>query len=76
MKKISPIQRLKAAHILLNTDTAFDADCINNGVQSVKKGDTKRFTKLIIDLYKVIHPEFCNTHNDDFTREILKNGIN
>ena len=76
-------ERLQIAEELLNTDTAFEADCLTLDIIN-KRPTTPReveFAKLIMRLYRLVHPRFGScihenweNENEKSLAELLKNN--
>lgn len=67
--KLTNTQRLKAINKLLETDTAFEADCYRLGKGQNK--DALLFADLLMDVYRVVHPAFGGCSHEGWDEETL-----
>ena len=61
MNPITAIDRLNAIRELLNSDTAYSADCEAHGMG---KTEPKEMAELISAIYKIAHPSEDCPHED------------
>ena len=71
---MTPKQRLQLIDKLVNSDIAFEADCIKMNIRLGKKVNkqTQEFAELIMNIYKITHPCFSTCGHPTWERETFK----